>query len=191
MSDDVYCYPPDFAVFRNKLGLRDGTKLNCVERRLVAIRGKEPMPNGDFDLRHLCAIHFHLFQDVYDWAGQVRKVEISKDGSQFQFRQYIETGMSDVHRRIRSKKYLRSLPIDEFAIHSGKIIGDVNYVHPFRDGNGRTQLYYYKQLAEQAGFEVDLLQLNQQDWMAASQQAHFGDYTHMANCLRNTILEPD
>src|SRR5690606_15090999 len=49
-------------------------------------------PSGSFDLKHLRAIHRHLFQDVYDWAGELRTVEIFKGGSQFQFRQYIATG---------------------------------------------------------------------------------------------------
>lgn len=78
--------------------------------------------------------------------------------------------MSDVHRRIRNRKYFRGLLADEFSVHAAEIIGDLNYVHPFSDGNGRTQLHYYKQLAEQAGFEVDLTQLTARldDRVAAS-----------------------
>jgi cell filamentation protein len=54
-----------------------------MERRLVVQRSREGAPTGDFDLRHLRAIHRHLFQDVYDWAGEIRTVEIAKGGSQF------------------------------------------------------------------------------------------------------------
>ena len=190
MSNEVYCYPPDFNVLKNKLGLREAEGLDYFEREFVYARAMQEMPTGDFDLAHLCAIHHHLFQDVYDWAGQVRTVEISKGGSQFQPKAYIETGMADVHRRIVGQHYLRRLSPDEFSKQVGHIIGDVNYVHPFREGNGRTQLYFYKQLAARAGHDVDLTQLEQESWMAASRAAHQGEYEAMAECLRAT-LGPD
>ncbi|WP_201772408.1 Fic/DOC family protein [Neorhizobium vignae] len=99
MSDDPYVYAGT-GVLRNKLDIQDANELDRVERQLAWSRIQEGIPQGDFDLKHLKAIHRHLFQDLYEWAGQVRLVEISKGESQFQFRQYIETGMADVHRRI-------------------------------------------------------------------------------------------
>ena len=95
MSDPDYCYPPDFTVLRNKLGIRDAPTLEAAERRFVAQRLLEAVPTGDFDLDHLRAIHRHLFQDVYEWAGEVRTVEIAKGGSGFQPRRFIETGLPD------------------------------------------------------------------------------------------------
>jgi cell filamentation protein len=124
------------------LGISDAGKLDRHERRLVADRIAEGVPNGSFDLAHLRAIHHHLFQDVYDWAGELRTVEIFKGGNQFQFRQYIPTGMADVHRRLSRAGFLTRLPASEFARQAGIIIGDVNYIHPFREGNGRTQAQY-------------------------------------------------
>jgi len=138
MSDEVYCYPPDFSVLRNRLGLRDAIELDQHERELVLFRVKQGIPSGQFDLAHLRAIHRHLFQDVYDWAGELRTVEIAKGGNQFQFRQYISTGMADVHRRIVAAEFLKNMSGRAFADKAGEIIGDINYVHPFREGNGRT-----------------------------------------------------
>jgi len=66
----------------------------------VGDRIAQGAPLGTFDLAHLRAIHRHLFQDIYDWAGELRTVEIYKGGSQFQFRRYIPTGMTDMHRRL-------------------------------------------------------------------------------------------
>lgn len=189
MSDDTYCYPPNFTILKNKLGLPDQASLDRAERLLVTKRTQEPFPNGDFDLAHLCALHRHLFQDVYEWAGKLRTVEIAKGGSQFQFCRYIETGMKDVHRRIHTHDYLRGLDRGAFASLAGEVMGDVNYVHPFREGNGRTQLYYFKQLAEQAGFDVMLSRLPHNDWMEASRQAHLGDYVLMSTCLRRTLFD--
>ena len=71
MSDRDDCYPPDYTVLRNRLDIRDAATLEAAERELVALRLLEPVPAGDFDLDHLKAIHRHLFQDVYAWAGDV------------------------------------------------------------------------------------------------------------------------
>ena len=168
MTDsDPYLYPGS-TVLRNKLEIKETARLDHWERELVAQRVAEGMPTGSFDLPHLRSIHHHLFQDVYEWAGEIRTVEIAKGGSQFQSLRYIETGMADVHRRLARAEYLRGLSAVEFAGRAGEIIGDLNYVHPFRDGNGRTQLQYLKQLAAQAGHSLDLTRLDPGRWIAAS-----------------------
>jgi len=187
MSDSEYCYPPDFTVLRNRLGLRDAVVLDFHEREIVAQRIAEGAPTGDFDLRHLRAIHRHLFQDVYDWAGELRTVEIAKGGSQFQFQRFIGAGMADVHRRLVGRTYLEGLDLDEFAREAGVVIGDVNYVHPFREGNGRTQLLYLEQLAIRAGHPLSIRLLDRDQWMDASQASHGGDYARMADCIRHAV----
>ena len=192
MSDTQYCYPPDYSVLKNKLDLRDATQFERVERRLVVQRVLDGIPSGDFDLAHLKAIHRHLFQDIFDWAGEIRTTEISKGGSQFQFRQYIETGMADIHRRIKSHGYLKNFPAAQFADIAGEIMGDINYVHPFREGNGRTQMQYLKLLVEQAGHAIDLTLIEKASWMEASRQAHLGNYQPMSQCIGVAIgIEPN
>ena len=159
---------------------------------MVVQRIVEGIPAGDFDLAHLKAIHRHMFQDIYEWAGEIRNVEISKGDSQFQFRQYIDTGMADVHRRIKTHNYLKNLPPEQFADIAGEIMGDINYVHPFREGNGRTQLQYFKQLAEQVGHSADLTRIEKDAWMGASKQAHLGNYQPISQCIAVAIgIEPN
>jgi cell filamentation protein len=187
MSDTAYCYPPDYKVLKNKADIREQDALDRFERRMTFLRLQENIPSGDFDLPHLQAIHRHIFQDVYNWAGKLRTVEINKGSSQFQFRQYIETGMADVHRRIQSHNYLKNLSKHDFADLAGEIMGDVNYVHPFREGNGRTQMQYLKQLTEQAGHSIDLTKIDRDAWMLASKRAHQGDYQTMARCIGGAI----
>lgn len=190
MSDPVYCYPPDYSVLKNKLDLRDAAQLDYVEREFVTQRTVQGIPSGDFDLAHLRAIHRHLFQDVYDWAGELRTVEIAKGGSQFQFRRYIATGMADVHRRLVAADYLRWLAPTDFAVHAGEIIGDVNYIHPFREGNGRTQMLYLEQLAAQAGHRLDLRMIVRDEWMAACIEAQRGQYAPLGTCIHKALLVP-
>jgi cell filamentation protein len=174
-EDDPYLYRGS-AVLQNKLGIRDEVRLEQLERQLVAQRIAEGCPAGDFDLGHLCRIHLHLFQDIYAWAGELRAVEISKDGSQFQFRRFLQTGMADIHQRLKAADYLRGLSLHDFAEAAGRAIGDVNYVHPFRDGNGRAQLQYLEQLASRAGHPMALARLNPQRWLDASKASMAGDY---------------
>jgi cell filamentation protein len=186
MTDDPYVYPGT-SVLKNKLDIRDAELLDYHERELVAHRIAQDVPDGNFDLAHLRAIHRHLFQDVYEWAGEIRTVEISKGGSQFQFRQFIETGMNDVHRRPERGDFLRDLNPGDFAKAAGQIMGDVNYVHPFREGNGRSQLLYLEQLAEHAGHPIDLARLNPQRWLKASRAAHSAQYDLIATEIRHII----
>jgi cell filamentation protein len=183
---DPYVYP-ETGVLRNKLGLGDAKKLDYHEREIVTMRARQGIPTGEFDLRHLRTIHRHLFQDIYEWAGEIRTVEISKGESQFQFRQYIETGMADVHRRIVKATFLRGLQQPAFATEAARIIGDVNYVHPFREGNGRSQLYYLQQLSEQAGHPLDLTRIDAAGWLEASKEAHRGRYDRMGQVIADAL----
>jgi cell filamentation protein len=184
--DDPYVYRGT-AVLRNKLAIRDEERLATVERRLATERASAGVPKGNFDLKHLQAIHKHLFQDIYDWAGEVRTVEIAKGGHQFQPRRYIETGMADVHARLVKDRFLRNRRPREFAVKAAEILGDVNYVHPFREGNGRTQLLYLEQLAAQAGYLLDLTRIDPSRWIEASREAHDGRSALMAQCIETCL----
>lgn len=188
MTDDPYVYPGT-SILRNKHGIVDAVELDRIERLLVRQRANERLPSGDFDLTHLRAIHRHLFQDVYDWAGEIRTVEISKGGDQFMLRQYIHNGMADVHRRIVEADYFTGLSRDDFAAAAGRITGDVNYVHPFREGNGRTQLLYLKRLSARAGQRLDLRRLDPAGWIEASKRANRTDYDLMIAIIRRALDE--
>ncbi len=182
--EDPYVYPGT-DVLRNKLEVRTAAELDRIERLLVTQRMIEGAPDGQFDLPHLCSIHRHLFQDLYVWAGEVRMVELSKGGQAFLSRGRIATEMADIHRRLLAAGFLAGLDRTAFAQEAGRIIGDLNFVHPFREGNGRTQLLYARQLAARAGYTLVLTRLHAPDvdWIAASREAHEGRYDLMARCI--------
>lgn len=188
MNDDHYVIPGT-RVLRNKLGISDADELDKAERLLVVQRTIEGPPTGDFDLAHLRSIHRHLFQDVYEWAGEVRTLEINKGGDQFQFSRFIQAGMEDVHRRLVNANFLVGLSADEFSAQAGEIIGDINYVHPFREGNGRAQLEYLRQLGKHAGHELDPDRLDPSTWRNASRKAHNGDYAALAQAIRTQAMK--
>jgi len=186
VTGDPYVYAGS-SVLKNRLGLTVQSALDAAERQLTRLRAVEGIPGGDFDLTHLQAIHRHLFQDIYDWAGELRVVEISKDERQFIFRQFIRSGMADIHRRLVAENFLCGLSLADFAAKAGPILGDVNYVHPFREGNGRTQLQYLKQLCLRAGHRLDLRCIVGAAWIEASRRAHDADYGPMSQAIRAAL----
>jgi cell filamentation protein len=161
----------------------DAGRLDAFERQMVAQRADEGVPSGAFDLGHLRSIHRHLFQDIYDWAGEIRTTELSKRGHQFMFRRYIERGMADVARRIASALPYEGLSLADFAMEAGRVLGDVNFVHPFREGNGRTQLRYLKQLCRAAKRPLDLRHVEPMGWITASRSAHDANYEPMGRAI--------
>jgi cell filamentation protein len=120
-------------------------------------------------------------------AGQIRIVELNKGGDQFMFRQYIQTGMADVHRRTVKANYFKGASQTDFAAGAGEIMGDVNYVHPFREGNGRTQLLYLKQLSIVAGHPLDLRRIDPHMWIEASKRAHQAEYASIGAAIRAAL----
>jgi cell filamentation protein len=162
-------------VLRNKFGFHTIDRFDEAERVLVAQRVCEGAPTGAFDLAHLRAIHRHLFQDIFDWAGELRTVDMTKDGDRFQFATKLDSDIAAIHRDLAAKDFLKGLSPGDFAREAALLIGDVNYVHPFREGNGRTQMLYLKQLAEAAGHPLDLTRVPAEPWIEASRASMAGD----------------
>lgn len=186
--DRVYCYPPEFNVLKNLYGLRTATDLKKAETEAVADRLMQPIPNGDFDLGHLRAIHRHLFQDVYEWSGETRKTPLSKGGTQFMPPDRIEQAMHFTHGEVTKADYFRGSSPEEFGKGVAEIIADVNTIHPFREGNGRTQFQFLKQLGAQAGHHIDLSRVRRDDWLLASKMAVGRELELMTSEITRSIV---
>jgi cell filamentation protein len=183
-----YFYPGT-NVLRNKLGVQDREELQRAENRLVEQRIRMGCPEGNFDLTHLQAIHRHLFQDVYEWAGELRQVDMFKnEPGEYMPHDRIEMGIHDVHRRVVKANVLGSADPWEFSAKAAEIIGDINHAHPFREGNTRTQLQYLQQLGEQAGHNIDLTKIDRDAWNEAKIQSGRGSYGYMNDQIRAAIV---
>ena len=189
MLDELYCYPPDFTVLKNKFEITNQESLDKVERLYATQRIREVCPSGNFDLDHLKAIHHHIFQDVYNWAGEVRLVEISKGESDFLPSSRIDMAMNSIHKKTIGKRYFQDLDQNTFAKLVAEIIGDINYIHPFREGNGRTQLIYLQQLSAKAGHALALETINREEWIKASISAQNTDYEGMFRCILKSMVK--
>jgi cell filamentation protein len=139
--DDPYAYPGT-SVLQNRLDIRDGSLLEEFEVEMFTLRAEEPLPNGEFDPDHYCSVHHHLFQDVYNWAGKYRTVRTSKGGNAFCYPEHIPAQMDAIFRSIRHGEAFFRKNQSEFLNEAVRFLGELNAIHPFREGNGRAQLAF-------------------------------------------------
>jgi cell filamentation protein len=149
-GSDALCYPGT-AVLRNKAGLQDQDQIDAFELAMFITRAKERWPAGRLDVRHYFALHHHLFQDVYNWAGTIRSIRIGKDGSWFCFPEHIEGEMEKLFGWLADERYFRTLAGAEFSGKAARFLSELNAIHPFREGNGRVQMSFLTLLADNAG----------------------------------------
>jgi cell filamentation protein len=158
---DPYCYPGT-TVLKNIPGLRDAKTLAQYELSLTDQRAREPLPIGHFSVRHYRSVHRHLFGDVYPWAGRFRTIRIAKEQSVFCYPQNIASEMKRAFAEIKSAKLLGGLSREAFATGAAHFLAEVNAIHPFREGNGRTQLAFMAVLGDRAGHSLDLTQIERE-----------------------------
>ncbi len=158
MSTDPYV-DPRTGVLRNLLGIRDARELAAAEARLAAAAERvlfaEGLVLGRFDLDHLRAVHRHLFGEVYDWAGELRTVNMAKGETLFALAEWIEPQARQLFARLADDGFFQQLNRDEFVVAGGRFLSDLNALHPFRDGNGRVQRVFLQLLANNAGWQLD------------------------------------
>ena len=173
-QDAVYCYPGT-NILKNKLNIRDIEVLHEAERDYSSVRQAELRNRGvtgDFSFKHLCSIHKHLFQDIYTWAGKTRTVDISK-GTIFCLVQFIEEQFDDLYRKLKKENFLADITDKrEMSVRLAFYLGELNMIHPFREGNGRTQRMYIEQLCQNNGrFENDFTEATKEEMILASVQS--------------------
>ena len=181
---DPYCYP-NSRVLKNKLGIRDFDALYDRERDLSSVREWELLHNpirGSFNFEHLKRIHGYLFQDIYDWAGEVRMVDIAK-GNLFCRCFAIESEAERIFGELRAEKYLRDLAAGEFAKRLAYYLAEINALHPFREGNGRTQREFIRQLAYQNNYFVSFVGIKKDEMVEASKASFKLDYGPMERLI--------
>ena len=111
--------------------------------------------------------------DLYEWAGQVRTVDISKKRTKFLEAASIEKIANKCFSKI-AEGYLENLPLEDFAKRIAEFYNDVNYIHPFREGNGRTQRVYFTQLIRHYGYDINFSEVDTDELMIATIQASQG-----------------
>ena len=154
--NNQYTYP-DSTVLVNKQNITNIEEAYrnehlFVTRRLADLRLE---PIHVYSMSDILAIHNYLFQDVYAWAGQYRKVNISKSGNPFMPIQSFNTAETHMNNLIHSYHQTANSK-DEIIMHLSEILDNLNYFHPFREGNGRTQREVIRSLALSKGYSAQI-----------------------------------
>lgn len=190
MSGDPYL-DPRTGLFRNRLGLTDRVDLATAEKRLTTARigqlRRRRLP-GNYDLEHLRVFHWTIFQDVYPWAGQLRTVLIVKAGASFCLPHQIVETAADVFGRLADDRYLRGRDRERFLDGVTALLAEVNALHPFREGNGRTQRAFLSQLARDAGYRLHWQHVDRDANIDAARAAADGDLAPM-RALLDPVVE--
>jgi cell filamentation protein len=172
-ADDPYCYSGT-KVLKNRANLRRERDLRQFELAMTTQRFDEPLPFGRFSTTHYCAIHRHLFQDVYSWAGKFRSVRISRNQSAFCYPENIAKELRRLFADLKKQQFLRDLTVKDFVTSAAHFLAELNAVHAFRDGNGRAQFAVMAMIADRAGHPFNLAKLRPKQFLNAMVASFFG-----------------
>ncbi len=175
----------------NKFGITDEHQLAQIEGQITFAKGSElerhPI-QGDYDFAHYKAIHKYLFEDIYEWAGEIRRVDISKRGTRFAKAEEIEQLAEACFARLKEENYFKDQGFDEFIDNLVDFYCVTNMLHPFREGNGRTQRIFLSQLIRFAGYDIHFSAINTDELMTATIHAANGVDVYLKRLFADTIV---
>lgn len=178
---------PGGDVLINKLGIRDQPTLEAAERYFVRERLAQGLPE---DARAqspegLRAIHRHLFQDIYEWAGEFRRYTTGRGQAPFARPEFIEPELKRTFASLEGEGFLRGLDRAGFAERAAGYVNEINAAHPFVEGNGRVQRVWLRGLAEEAGYGLRFQQgeSERQAWNRASEIGFYRTDAPMAELI--------
>ncbi len=192
IQSDPYLYP-DSSVLRNLADIRDENRLNQFESDHFFARLLELHENpirGSFDSDHLRHVHRYVFQDVYAWAGEFRSVPIAKGNSFFARPEHIRAELQKLFHQLAGEQYLRGSDSKGFCQRAAHYLGEINALHPFREGNGRAQREFIRELAVESGYEIAWDLITQDEMFAASVASFHGGSNEAFTTILNKIIRP-
>lgn len=175
----------------NKFGITDEKILFEIEADISFARMSElektPL-QGNFDIEHYKSIHRYLFSDLFEWAGEFRKINISKKGTKFADADDLEDLCNKCFERLKSHNYFQNMDFDSFTNNVVDLYCSLNMIHPFREGNGRTERVFIAQLIRFNGYEIDFSNIDADYLMIATIQAAQGVLDNLTNIFKNNII---
>ena len=192
MATDPYLIPGT-KTLKNKLGITGESMLQDAERELTGARIASLVTApiaGKHDLEHLKAIHKHIFQDLYEWAGKARTITLSKGETGFAPAQNIDSFGNEVFRNLKNENHLKGMDREKFTERAAHYFGEINALHPFREGNGRTQREFIASVAQNAGYSFDWSRLTQQEMIDASKHSFAVDSSQLKTLLDKALIGP-
>jgi cell filamentation protein len=185
--DHPYCYPGT-DVLRNNEDIRDADELEEFERSQSARRLELLPSNIPVTVAGYRRIHRYMLQDVYDWAGEYRWVDTGRTGP-FCLAKFIAPEMDKRFAAIKAERNLRGLTPEQFAERAAEHVCELNAIHPFLDGNGRTLRAFLQILGRQASHDIELAKVDPKAWNEASKKSyHTLDYGPMRKVILDMII---
>ena len=192
-ADDRYTYPGSGGVLRNKRGFTDSRRLDKAMNDLASVAwiilSKEPEP-AKFDFAYLQCVHAQMFSRLFDWAGHVRDVDTvaGSTGIVYARPAFIEQNLRDMFRALAEDESLMSTgDPDEFVTKLSGHWGYLSLIHPFRDGNTRSQSLFISNLSRAAGHPLDWRLVDVESLRTARLRAMRGDERPLAAILRHAL----
>ena len=184
--DDFYCYP-NSKVLKNKLDIQDEKTLDVAEREITGLKAVEFVSNpfsGELNFSYIKKLHKFLFGNIYDWAGEIRTIDISK-GNIFCQHELIEINAEALMNELKAEDYLAnsSNTAEKLAYY----LGDLNSIHPFREGNGRVQRLFIAELARRAGYDLDFSGITPREMVVASDSAFYHNYELLEQIIKKSL----
>ncbi len=188
--NDGHFYPGT-QVFINKLDIRDSKALAAAERDITAsCAAAIEFALPPYDLAYFSVIHRQLFADIYPWAGELRHVDISKGETHFCNVRFLGKEAHKLFSELAADHYLEGLGRLELITAAAQYYGDINMLHPFREGNGRAQRILFEHIIVNAGFEIFWQDIQPGEWLQANVAAVYCDYSLLQALFRRAIGGP-
>lgn len=160
---DPYIYP-DTDILKNVLGIQDRQTLDDAEADYVSLRLRELAENpleGDYGIDHLTRMHEYIFQDIYEWAGKIRTINIEKEepalgglSIEYSDKKKIKDDLSETLEKMTSRSWI-DLSLDDRAKCFSEDLASVWKVHAFREGNTRLAVTFCCQFIEAQGIPIN------------------------------------
>ena len=166
----IYCYP-NTNILINKLNIKNSKLLQKYEAKITAakllsLRQKGII--GNYDVHHIKNIQLYLFEDIYPFAGKFRTENIGKGAFRFAEWQYIESELTKLLENLKSENYLANIGKNELSQKLAYYMAELNVLHPFREGNGRTIREFIRELALKNGYTLNLMNSDPTQFLEAS-----------------------
>jgi len=189
-GQDPYCYPGT-SVLKNRFDLRNDEDLREVEL-YISTKAAERLEfqNPPYSLDTLKTVHHTLFSDLYNWAGKIRTVKISKSDSQFCVPERIEPEASKIFASMASENWFENCPRSTLINSIAESYGNLNVVHPFREGNGRSQRILFEWIIVNAGYEINWWAVVRDEWIEANIASYYGDDGRLKEIFNRCLGSP-
>lgn len=184
---DHYCYKGT-AILKNKLDIQDLSTLENAEREITALTIENiHFSQPPYDLGYMRKLHRELFSELYEWAGELRNVDISKGGTRFCNWTRIDAEAQRIFAEMQREDWLSGLSKDRFCEKLSEYYCELNVIHPFREGNGRVQRLLFEHIALAAGYELVWEGVQQNEWIQANIDGFNVNYEAMASIFKRVV----